>query len=386
MIEFSSKFKCTGCGACRDMCPVNAIHFCSDEEGFLYPKVDRKKCIKCGRCVKLCPVSGVVKQQNSGHKISAYAVQTNNEEIRKNSSSGGMFSEIATYVLQNEGIVFGAAFDEAFKVKHVGIDKIDCLGKLRGSKYVQSEIGISYIQAKEYLDAGKMVLFTGTPCQIGGLYNFLGKDYEKLYTQDIVCHGVPSPLVWQEYIAYCEVKSASKLQSAFFRHKKYGWKLFSVQLNFTSGAAYTHVLTEDLYMRSFLRNLTLRPSCYSCAFKSKHRPSDFTLADFWGIENVCPEMDDDEGTSLVILHSEKAHSIFDAIAENVRYKAVDIDEAIKYNSALLTSVPQNVDRAKFFDSLRSNGFSGVLKYVRVPLSQRLRRTIKTLIKKSTRRS
>lgn len=386
MIEFTSKAECTGCGACRDMCPARAIHLCSDEEGFLYPQVDLEKCVKCGKCVKLCPVSGVIKHQNRAQKISAYAVLTKNEETRKSSSSGGMFTEIATYILQNGGVVFGAAFDEAFKVTHIGIDKIDYLNKLRGSKYVQSEIGSTYTQAKAHLDAGRMVLFTGTPCQIGGLYNFLGKDYENLYTQDIVCHGVPSPLVWQEYIAYREIKSAAKLQNAFFRNKEYGWKLFSVQLGFANGAAYTHVLTEDLYMRSFLRNLTLRPSCYSCAFKSKQRPSDFTLADFWGIEKICPEMDDDKGTSLVILHSSKAHSIFKKIVNNLSYKEVDVEEAFEYNPAMLTSVPQNVDRAKFFDSLRSSGFSGVIKYIRLPLLQRLRRTIKTLIKKSTRRS
>lgn len=381
MLAINDLSKCCGCGTCRDICPVKAIYLCTDEDGFMYPKVDNEKCIACGKCKKLCPVSGVVKRRNNSNRIRAYAAYTKNEEIRKSSSSGGIFTEIAAYILKNGGVVFGAAFDEKFKVIHIGIDRIEHLERLRGSKYVQSEIRNTYIQAKEYLDTGRIVLFTGTPCQIGGLYNFLNRDYENLYTQDIICHGVPSPLVWQKYIEYREAKAAAKLRRTFFRHKKYGWKKYSVQFEFTNCTEYLHPLTEDLYMRSYLRNLTLRPSCYSCAFKTKHRSSDFTLADFWGVEKICPGMDDDRGTSLVILHSEKAHTLFESIKSNVIYRNVDVDEAVKYNSAMLTSVPQNADRAKFFESIRNRGFWGVSKFIRIPLSQKLRKTIKTLLKK-----
>lgn len=385
MIVLANKHSCTGCGACRDICPVKAIQLVPDEERFLYPLIDKELCINCGKCDARCPVSSLMKEQRCSRTISAYAAQTKNAEIRENSSSGGIFTEIATYILQNGGIVFGAAFDEAFKVKHIGVEKTDCLAKLRGSKYVQSEIGITYIQAKEYLDAGRLVLFTGTPCQISGLYSFLGHDYENLYTQDIICHGVPSPLFWEQYIAYCEAKATSKLQTVCFRYKKPSWTLYSVQLGFANGSACSHIHTDNLYMRGFLRNLTLRPSCYSCAFKTKHRVSDFTLADFWGIENICPEMDDSKGTSLVILHSEKAHRAFGEIANNIRYKEIDIEDAIKYNSAMIASVSPNTNRAEFFDSLKRKGFAGVLQYIRVPLSQKLRRILKSLVQKNTRR-
>lgn len=385
MIEKTNKSECSGCGACRDICPVKAISLYPDEEGFMYPQVDKGKCIGCGKCNKVCPVSNKAEKRDNGTDTIAYAAQTKEEEIRKNSSSGGVFTEIATYILEKGGVVFGAAFDENFKVIHIGVDSTEHLYKLRGSKYVQSEIGDTYRKALEYLDAGRLVLFTGTPCQIAGLYNFLNRDYDNLYTQDIICHGVPSPLVWQKYIEYRESKASAKLQSAFFRHKKYGWKRSSVKFEFSNGTEYIQDLTEDLYMRSYLRNLTLRPSCYSCAFKTKHRPSDFTLADFWGVENVLPEIADNKGTSLVILHSEKAHEVFEEIKSNLKYQAVDIDEAVKYNSAMLTSVPQNADRAKFFDSIRGKGFYGALKYIRAPLSQRIRKIIKTFIKKAARR-
>lgn len=381
MVEIKDLYKCCGCGACEQICPKHCITMARNEEGFLYPQIDHDACIKCGKCDKCCPVIQLNIKENENKNILAHAAKSNNEEVRKNSSSGGLFTEIATYILQNGGVVFGAAFDENFKVIHIGVDNIEYLDRLRGSKYVQSEIGNTYIQAKEYLDAGRIVLFTGTPCQIAGLYNFLSHDYENLYTQDIICHGVPSPLVWEKYIEYREAEAAAKLRRTFFRHKKYGWKKYSVQFEFTNCTEYLQILTEDLYMRSFLRNLSLRPSCYFCAFKTKNRPSDFTLADFWGVWNICPEFDDDKGISLVILHSERARAIFEKIKTNINCQNVDFDEAIKYNSAMIKSVPQNADRANFFDSIRSRGFYGVLKYVRVPLSQKIKKIIKALINK-----
>ena len=382
MINIQEKATCTGCSACRDICPVRAIDLVADDEGFLYPRVNIEECIKCGKCDRICPIKNRRKEVNEGNRIIAYAAQTKDEYIRQNSSSGGIFTEIATYIINNGGIVFGAAFDETFKVIHIGVDDTDNLERLRGSKYVQSEIGNTYVQVKTYLESERMVLFTGTPCQIAGLYSYLGKNYDNLYTQDIICHGVPSPMVWKKYIEFRKKKAAAKLQRTFFRHKKYGWKMYSVQFKFTNCTEYIQIVFDDLYMRGFLRNLCLRPSCYHCVFKSKKRSADITLADFWGVEKVCPELDDDQGTSLVILHSTRGHELFDEIKDNLIYQKTDFEEAIKYNSAMTESVPVNSDRSAFMKCIKEGGFKSVEKrYLSIPFISRVKKRIKTIIKK-----
>ena len=379
MINIHEKAKCSGCGACRDICSVRAIDLVADDEGFLYPRINIEECIKCGKCDRICPIENRRKKADEGNKIIAYAAQTKDEYIRQNSSSGGIFTEIATYIINNGGIVFGAAFDETFKVIHIGVDDTDNLERLRGSKYVQSEIGNTYAQVKTYLESERMVLFTGTPCQIAGLYSYLGKNYDNLYTQDIICHGVPSPMVWKKYVEFREKKAAAKLRRPFFRHKKYGWKKYSVQFQFTNGTEYIQDISDDLYMRGFLRNLCLRPSCYHCAFKSKNRAADITLADFWRIEKICPELDDDRGTSLVILHSSRGRELFDKIKDNLIYQKTDFEGAIKYNPAMTESVPVNSDRSAFMKCIKEDGFKSAEKrYLSIPFISRVRKKIKTI--------
>ncbi len=361
MIHIDDKANCCGCGACRDVCSRNAITLVPDNEGFLYPQVDAEACIRCGKCVKVCPV--LAKRSGKGAALAqdsslpaAYAAQTLNEEVLRNSSSGGIFTEIATWILRQGGIVYGAAFDDALRVHHIGVERVEDLEKLRGSKYLQSKTGTTYKEAKAQLDAGRLVLYTGTPCQIGGLLAFLKKSYANLYTQDIVCHGTPSPLLWEKYVEFREAVSESKTRRTFFRHKKYGWKKFSMLFEFSNNTEYHQSLSEDWYMRSFLRNLCLRPSCYNCAFKGLTRPGDITLADFWGIETICPHMDDDRGTSLVVLHSEKGQQMFDAIRPNIRYEETDLHKAAAINSAMERSVRRPEMRNKFMASLMKRGF------------------------------
>ena len=234
MIEIENKTKCSGCHACANACPKNCISMTSDEEGFWYPQVDKSKCIDCGLCEKICPIIHKWQPDNSRTTTAMAAINTN-EEIRLKSSSGGLFTLIAENIIDQGGVVFGAAFTDDFKsVRHICVDNIADLDKLRGSKYVQSKIGDTYKQAKEYLDSGRKVLFTGTPCQLGGLYSYLRKPYENLFTQDIICHGVPSPMVWERYVDFREKKSASSTQRMFFRHKKYGWKTFAVLFEFSN--------------------------------------------------------------------------------------------------------------------------------------------------------
>lgn len=379
MINILDKKNCTGCFACQNICPVEAITMDSDYEGFFYPKINFSKCIKCGKCERICPIIKKKNQNNSDKKIFAYASKTINENIRKKSSSGGIFTEVALFILNNNGVVFGASFDENHNVVHIKIDKKEDLYKLQGSKYVQSHIGNTYKIAKENLDFGKIVLFTGTPCQIAGLYSFLGKEYENLFTQDIVCHGVPSPYVWKKYIEYRESIIKSKVQSVNFRNKKTGWRNYSIIINFKNTKKYTKIFSNDLYGRSFLNNFCLRPSCYSCNFKNKIRESDFTLADFWGIEKIYSKIDDNKGVSLVLINSLKAYKLFQSIKENIEMINVNYDDALKFNQSIIKSAVLNNKRDDFINCVREKGFKNASKkYLKTPYYIKIKKSFKII--------
>jgi len=372
VITITDKSTCSGCHACEQACPKHCISMVSDTEGFLYPHVDMSLCSQCGLCEKTCPILQPLPKIKEKNDIKAYAAVNKNESIRQKSSSGGIFSIIAEYVLSNGGIVFGAAFDEKLHLRHIAVNCIEDLELLRGSKYLQSEISSAYNEAKTYLEAGTPVLFTGTPCQIAGLYKYLNKEYDNLLTQDIICHGVPSPMVWEKYIEFRETQAASKAQKTFFRNKKYGWKKFSVQFIFENCTEYQQVLSQDFYMRSFLSNYTLRPSCYECAFKNKLRLSDFTLADFWGIQKINPDLDDDKGVSLVVVNSQKAMRIWESLSNEVYCEAVDIDSAILYNSAMIHSAKMPKKRNAFMQAIVFEQFDKVVERY-IPKKTLLRR-------------
>lgn len=373
MIDISSKEECSGCHACTNACPKNCIRMTSDIEEFWYPQVDKDQCIDCGLCENVCPIIHKWEPDDT-RSTKAMAAINLNEEIRLKSSSGGVFTLIADEVLSQGGVVFGAAFTDDFKsVQHICIGNSAGLEKLRGSKYVQSKIGDTYKKAKEYLDGGRKVLFTGTPCQIGGLYSYLRKSYDNLYTQDIICHGVPSPMVWEKYLEEREHKSASKTQRMFFRHKKYGWKTYAVLFEFTNNTAYVRKFQEDSFMKAFLSDSCLRPSCYNCSFKGIQRQADITLADFWGIQNVLPEMDDDKGTSLVLTHSEKGLKLMESIRSSIRIESVTKDVVEKYNPAAIGSVSANKKRTAFLREIKDNNFdSTVIKYTKISPYRKIR--------------
>ncbi len=379
MLNIQNPAECSGCGACRAVCPAQAIALQPDNEGFLYPVVDEGACVRCGKCVRACPVTNPADLPAAD--ITAYAAYTKDEQVRRASSSGGIFTEIATYILNQDGVVFGAALDADGTVAHRAVERAEDLDTLRGSKYVQSAMGDTYTQAKVFLDAGRPVLFTGTPCQIAGLYRSLPHPYDNLYTQDLICHGVPSPLVWEKYVQYREKKANNTMNRVSFRHKQGGWRRFCLHMEFADGTAYTKPLSEDPYLQGFLRNYTLRPSCYDCAFKTKNRPADMTLADYWGIEKVHPAMDDDKGTSLVLLHSERGRQLFDAIKERCTYCPTDVDQALRYNSAMTVSVPMNDTRPLFMRDIAEKGFGGVHKYVRTPMTRKVKQAIKRLLRR-----
>ena len=379
MITVKQKADCCGCYACATVCPENCISMVKDDDGFWYPSVDLSICINCGVCEKACPVL-TPSPNNKTSKILSYAAYTKDEQIRMESSSGGLFTEIAKYVILQGGVVFGAAFDEEHDVVHTYTESLEGLEAFRGSKYVQSKIGDTYSVARAFLKQGRIVLFTGTPCQIEGLLTFLGREYDNLITQDIICHGVPSPMVWRKYIEYREQTSASATQRTFFRHKKYGWKTYSVRFIFTNRTEYVGSLNEDPYMRGFLADLCLRPSCYACHFKNKYRKSDFTLADFWGIQNVCPEMDDDKGTSLIFVNSDRGAQIFDAVRERIVTKEVDADIAIGFNSSMIKSVDEPRKRKNFLNDIKTQDFVVVVqKYCRGSFLRKVYRKLRRIL-------
>ena len=334
MISITDKTKCSGCYACVNICPKDCILMSTDQEGFWYPKVDADKCVNCGLCEKVCPILSPLPEK-AEENPPAYAVVNQDAEVREQSSSGGVFTLLAEEILAQGGAVFGVALSkDVKKAEHICVTKETDLGALRGSKYFQSQVGDTYRQAKKWLGEGKPVLFTGTPCQIAGLKAYLGKEEPLLYTQDIICHGVPSPAVWTEYLRDREKKENAKVCGASFRHKKYGWKRFSMRLEFENGNEVVEDLKTDLFMRGFLSDICLRPSCYACAFKGEGCVADITLADFWGIENVLPEMDDDRGISLVLIRTEKGKALFEKVKGRCNVQGVPFAEAVQQNPAV----------------------------------------------------
>ncbi len=381
MQEVTDKKLCSGCHACYSVCPKRCISMKADSEGFCYPNIDESKCIDCGMCKRVCPILN----KHIGNNGQAYACINKDENIRMHSSSGGVFTLIAEYVINCGGVVFGAAFDDELNVCHTDIKSSEGLEKLRGSKYLQSKIGDTYKKAKEYLIKGRTVLFTGTPCQISGLKTYLGKDYDNLITQDLICHGAPSPKVWQNYLQYQSGKFNEDIsfeRLPCFRSKVNGWKLFSMVIEFNNRIKYIETLNKDAYMKAFLKDLILRPSCYNCHSKSLERESDITLADFWGVEKLLPEMFDDKGTSLVFINSLKGKKIFESISDKMIYRTADIDEAVKYNPAAYKSCAMNKKRDKFMSEINAENFDKIVKkYTKQNLFKKCLVKFKIIIKR-----
>lgn len=322
----------------------------TDKEGFAYPVVDTEQCTNCGLCEKVCPV---INQQAEQHPIATYAAININNVVRKQSSSGGIFTLLAQETINNGGIVFGAVFNEDWDVEHIYVDNANDLKRLRGSKYVQSNIGNSYAMAEKFLKEGKEVLFSGTPCQVAGLKKYLRKEYKNLKTVDFVCHGTPSPEVWKMYLdEVCRINNIGNIIDIQFRNKAEGWKKFSLQITYTGydgkERIFRETLNENLFMKCFLSNLCLRPSCYHCPARSGKSGSDITLGDLWGAEHICQEIDDDNGLSLIILRKEQELPKCDRIE-------IPFNEAMKYNPSISTNVTEPHKRSKFFKLVHKNG-------------------------------
>lgn len=355
MIRIHRKEDCTGCWACVNICPMDCIEMETDSEGFWYPAVDYNRCDKCGLCIKACPILNKSEAQNESL---AYACINKDRDIREESSSGGAFSAIGKYVIEQNGVVFGACFDGEYNVFHDCVDTVDDLKKIRGSKYVQSVIGGSFKKVKKYLQEDKLVLFSGTPCQVSGLTLYLQHKYDNLITQDIICHGVPSPKAWRKYLE--TFSSKEKIKAVSFRSKDYGWDKFSMKID-TDGGRYIKDLSRDCFLQAFLRNVCLRPACHKCRFKTLNRQSDITLGDFWGIEKLIPEMHDNKGISLVFANTNRGRKILEDLDVALLLRVVNIHQALKYNPPATKSVPPNPKRDLFFRDLERLNFEKLVK-------------------------
>ena len=361
-MELCSQELCTGCMACYNACNHNAIKLLADKEGFLRPQIDTNYCVNCGQCSSSCPI---LTEKNLCGRIptSVYATWAQDKCTVLKSSSGGVFTLLANYVLKQHGVIFGAKFDEKTKsVIHVQIESLDQLYLLQGSKYVQSFVGKTYLSCRSHLKQGRKVLFVGTPCQIAGLLSYLkGKYIENLYTVDLVCHGVPSPMIFSKYLSYLENVYQSQVIDFNFRDKRWSWNRFNVKCSFQNGKVYYGTWEEDPYLRGFLRELFLRPSCHNCKFSEPRRYSDITLGDFWGFkERQKEKMNLDKGVSLVLVNTEKGENIFRASEGKAVCYSRDYKDAIDAQQALRKCFPPSPLREKFWEDYNKMSFVDML--------------------------
>ena len=350
------KAECTGCGACMSICPKGAISMQPDAEGFNYPAVDPALCVSCDLCEKRCPVGAA----HEAHSVQAFGAQHRDAAVRGASSSGGVFAALARRMVSQGGVVFGAAFDDRLHVEHIGaMDESEIAG-MRGSKYVQSDAADAIANAAALLARGIPVLFTGTPCQIDGLLaRVRGKDREKLLTVDFVCHGVPSPGVFASYIESLERAHGQRVTAYTFRDKRLGWKNFSAVATLADGTQLTGTQTDEPFLYGFLQNLYLRPSCTQCtALRGAQHRADLTLADLWGAQDVCPELDDDTGLSLVMVNTQKGRQALREVERELTVFPMRTDALLRYNPSIEHTAKAHPKRARFFRMYEKHGFDG----------------------------
>ena len=377
MIQITNKVDCCGCSAGAMKCPKHCITMQTDSEGFLYPVVNKADCIDCGLCEKVCHELHPYEQRKP---LNVYAAINKDEEIRLKSSSGGIFYLLAEKTISEGGVVFGARFDEDWQVVIDYAETMEGIKPFMGSKYVQARTATAFKDAEAFLKQGRKVLFSGSLCQIAGLHHYLRKEYDNLTTVDFVCHGVPSPKVWQRYLD--EVVTAGKraINDVKFRNKSNGWKKFNFVLSYNQEEK-THSLCswhqQNHYMRAFLSDMILRPSCHECRAKQGSSHSDITIADFWGINIEMPEMDDDKGTGLVLVNTDKGRQALDW--SKVTQKESSIEVASKYNGGLSSITKPHPKLAEFFDALDAS--PSVIDLI----DKSLRPSFKSRIKLSLRR-
>lgn len=370
-----AKGSCNGCGACKLVCPVQAITMKEDVEGFLYPVIDETKCIKCNKCKRICSNFNNEKEENE----KAYVAINQSKQQLEKSSSGGMFYLLAEYTIQNDGVVCGVTYNEKLEVVHEFADTLEKCKKFCGSKYVRSNLQNVYEETKQFLEEDRYVLFTGTACQISGLKSFLNKEYEKLILCDILCHGNPSPKAFRLYRGNLERRKGKEVQAIHFRSKENGWRNQTPIIEYKDGEKEE----ERSYFDAFVAELMQRPSCHECPFASKRRISDFTIADFWGVEKVLPELETSKGVSLITINSNKGNKIFEVIKNKMHYQEVNYDIVACYNH--YHNVEMHKKRKQFFEKIdkgiinEDNIIEYMKKYCKKPLYKKVGRKIKQIL-------
>lgn len=362
---------CVGCSACASICPKRCIEMEKDQDGFKYPVLMHPaNCVECGMCESVCPVlNGSIKANVD--LPSAYAAFTKDERIRRDSSSGGIFTEIAKRVLAENGVVYGAAYDEKYAVHHCCVDNIDDLQKLRGAKYAESNLGNSFVDILDKLKQGQFVLFSGTPCQVAGLKSFVRKDFNNLICVDFVCHGVPSPMVWKSYVEYRSREDADGKMPYYInlRSKETGWSKYQYSnvFEYENGKKHSALSSQSLFMKLFVGDYISRPSCSDCKFKGYNRVSDITLGDFWGIWDIEPEMDDNKGTSVVLVHSEKGQKLWQDINPQIKCKEVSLEQASQQNSSMSIPSEANPNRELVLEKIHNGEIETCEELFAVPI-------------------
>jgi coenzyme F420-reducing hydrogenase beta subunit len=349
-----------------------------DEFGFIYPVVDKAICIDCHNCEKSCPYYNLDNwpKQIDDNYPPIYACYNKDENIRILSTSGGIFSILAQYILSNKGIVFAVRFDERFRIIHAKTEDYNEIQSFRGSKYAQSDIGLIYREIKDYLNNNRHVLFVGTPCQVAGLKQFLNKEYEQLYTCDFICMGIASSKIWEDYLDQFE--NIKDIKSIIFKDKRIGWHDWKLKFIYKTKEKYYNRFS-NLFMNGYLNWLYFRPSCYECPFKGFHRVSDFTVSDCWGIEKIYPQFDDNKGTSCLMLHTEKSKKVFEIVKTNLIFMNLTKNDVRQHNKYSCESAPRNINTEIFYIDLKKNGFRhAMLKFCR---NKELKTTLSRVVKK-----
>lgn len=375
-INVTDEGNCCGCLACMAVCPTNAISKTENERGFIVPTIDDSKCINCGFCLRTCDFKKEHKEQSNNKR--AYALIFSDKKVLRKSTSGGAFTALSDVVLRGSGFVVGSVMEDDFTVHHVITNDSGCRNRMRGSKYVQSDIHEIFHPIKDLLLRGEKVMFSGTPCQCAALRSFLGQEYDNLIVVDLLCHGVPNNNLFKEHIYYLEKYYGKKIVEYSFRDKKYGWDSYTNVVRLSNNREKAKWINQVFYS-FFVNSVSLRPSCFNCVYRSYHRYSDITIGDFWGYNRIA-EKKNKKGVSLVIVHSDKGQSLIEDSAQFAKIHEIEVDKIKKNIQIKPTSTKLNKDA--FWKKYQDAGYSGLVhKYFDNSVVKQMRFVVKKIIKK-----
>ena len=361
ILAITSRDACSGCGACVNACPCDAISLTPDEFGFDYPCINEEKCVSCGKCARACEL---FQKKELNRPIKAFAVANQDEKIVAGSASGGAFSALAEYVLSISGAVCGCVYDDALMPMHICTEIENDIVRMRKSKYAQSDIGLVYRDILNRLKGGQTVLFTGTPCQVSGLYSFVGKGFSNLITADLICHGVPSRLLFKKFLEYLERKHKTKIISFDFRSKKYGWQRFTMEFQDCRGRKKNIGKLGEFYMDAFTGGNILRQSCYDCRFACAERVADFTMGDFWGHNAVELDLDRSKGISVLTANTPRALELIEPLSNRLIMEEINYEVAVEGNTCLRHPTVRGAKRDLYVRAVRSGDISDIAKRYR----------------------